>query len=379
MPEKLNCSIIENFRILPDPRREHNRKHNLIDIIVIAICGMICGADEWVSIENFGNSKIEWFKRFLELPNGIPSHDTFGRVFSIISPKIFQECFISWIQSVCKVTKNEIIPIDGKTLRRSHDKRNGKSAIHMVSAWSSRNGIVLGQCKTSEKSNEITAIPELLKALEIKGCIVTIDAMGCQKKIAKGIIKKKADYVFGLKGNQSHLQEEVKEIFSNANKRNFKNFSVDYLETSEKGHGRIEQRKYWVMDKIDTMLNQIDEWEGFRTIGMVESDCTRNGRRTVEYRYYISSMKKNAKRFSRCVREHWHIENSLHWILDIAFREDDSRVRKGYSAENLSMIRHIALNLLKKETTAKVGVKNKRLKAGWDDGYLIKVLSGLDL
>lgn len=366
-------SILNHFSIITDPRRDHKKKHELIDIIAITICAVLCGADDWVSIEEFAEAKIDWFKKFLNLENGIPSHDTFGRVFAILSPEEFQESFISWVQSVSKVFNKDVIAIDGKTLRRSHDKKNGKSAIHMVSAWSVNNRMVLGQCKTAEKSNEITAIPVLLKALEIKGCIVTIDAMGCQKKIAKEINKKKGDYILGLKGNQGNLHKEAEELFLTAKKKSFKGYSVDYCETSEKSHGREETRKCWVFDNLN--LSEGKGWDGLKTIGVIESDVLRDGHRSNEYRYYISSIEKDANLFLKSVREHWQIENSLHWTLDIAFREDESRARKGHSAENLGKVRHIALNLLKNEKTSKVGVKNKRLKAGWDEDYLLKVLA----
>jgi predicted transposase YbfD/YdcC len=373
LKNKSDHSILEHFSLITDPRREHKKKHDIIDIIAITICAVLCGADDWVAIEDFGQAKIDWFKKFLNLENGIPSHDTFGRVFAILSPVEFQETFISWVQSISKVFNKDVIAIDGKTLRRSHDKKNGKSAIHMVSAWSVNNRMVLGQCKTAEKSNEITAIPELLKVLEIKGCIVTIDAMGCQKKIAKQIQKGKGDYIFGLKGNQGNLHKEVEELFLNAKRKNFKDCFVDYCETSEKSHGREEIRKCWVFDKL--VLSEGKGWEGLETIGIIESDILREGKRSNEYRYYISSIGKDANLFLKSVREHWQIENSLHWTLDIAFREDESRARKGYSSENLSKVRHIALNLLKNEKTSKVGVKNKRLKAGWDEDYLLKVLA----
>ncbi len=367
-------SIINHFSSITDPRIIKKNKHNLIDIIVITICGAICGADDWVSIAEHGKIKYEWFKTFLELPNGIPSHDTFGRIFSIISVKEFEESFLSWIHTVFNVTGGQVIPIDGKTVRRSHDKSSNKAAIHVVSAWASNNMISLGQIKTNEKSNEITAIPELLDLLEINGCIVTIDAMGCQKNIInKIIIDKKADYVIALKGNQGSLHEDIKLYFEDAKQNNFKDISYDYHETIDGDHGRIETRKYYIISDIDWLQGK-ENWTKLTSIGMVISERDTGDKVSNETRYFICSIKKDAKLFAKSVREHWGIENKVHWVLDIAFREDESRMRKGNSAINFSVVRHIALNLLRHEKTSKIGIKNKRLKAGWDNGYLLKVL-----
>ncbi len=365
--------LIEAFQGLKDPRVERHKRHTLEDIMVIAICAFICGADKWTEVEEFGIAKEAWFKQFLALPNGIPSHDTFGRVFAQLCPEIFQQCFLSWVQSISEITKGEVVAIDGKTLRRSYDKANNKAAIHMVSAWATNSGIVLGQIKTEEKSNEITAIPNLLKLLEISGCIVTIDAMGCQKSIAKEIRQQDADYVLALKGNQGSFHEDVKLFLDTARKNNFEEMSGDYYETLDADHGRIEIRRYWITTNIE-WLEQKEQWPDLRSIGVAESERQIGDQVTVERRYFISSLENNAKQFGSAVRKHWGIENCLHWTLDVAFREDENRVRKGGAPENMAMLRHIALNLLKRETTLKRGIRTKRLKAGWDESYLLKVL-----
>ena len=377
MAKEARVSIMDHFLELDDPRISRKKEHLLIDIVAITICAVICGADDWVSISKFGVAKQSWFKTFLKLPNGIASHDTFGRVFSLISPEGFQMCFRNWVQSIVSVFDDEVIALDGKTLRRSHDKGIGKSAIHMVSAWSSQNRVTLGQIKTEEKSNEITAIPALLKVLEIKGCIITIDAMGCQKTIAEQIIDQEGDYAFSLKGNHGNLLESVEEVFKKIGKQcYYENMNVDYYETKDSDHGRIEYRRHWITNEIDQIC-KANEWKGLNSIGMVESERHVNGKISIERRYYISSLDNQAKRFANAVRAHWGIENSVHWVLDVAFREDESRARKGYSSENLSAVRHIAANLLRNEKTAKIGVKNKRLLAGWDNEYLYRVLNGL--
>lgn len=370
---KGETSIEAHFGIISDPRH-HNKKHKIIDIITLSICATICGADTYKDIEAFGKAKFRWLNRFLELPYGIPSHDTLGRVFAVIDPKEFHDSFINWTQAVQDIMKGQVIAIDGKTLRRSFDTASDMQAIHMVSAWASSNRIVLGQIKTKDKSNEITAIPLLLKMLDISGCIVTIDAMGCQKKIAETILEEGADYLFSLKGNQTNLHSDIKLFFDGCIENNFKDISHDFHKTVGAGHGRIETRKIWTTSDIK-WLDDYEKWKGFKTIGMVESERLIGEKSSKERRFFISSSACGAEDFGAAVRAHWGIENSVHWTLDIAFREDESRIRKNHAPENLATLRHIALNLLRNEKSMKGSIKTKRLRAGWDRDYLKKVVN----
>lgn len=369
--------IIEHFAALTDPRVERTKYHQLLDILTIALCAIICGADEWVAMEEFGNAKRAWFDTFLDLPNGIPSHDTFGRVFAAIDPDQFAHCFLAWVQATVALTDGMVIACDGKTARRSHNRSAGKAAVHMVSAWASAQHLVLGQRAVEEKSNEITAIPALLDLLLLKGCIVTIDAMGCQTDIAATIVEKEADYVLALKENHETLYHEVVHLFADAEETGFADYDADAAETVDSGHGRVEIRRYWTISDPATLAHVDPDahWAGLRSIGMVEAERREKGLVSRERRYYLTSL-GDAATFGRAVRAHWGIENGLHWVLDLAFREDESRARQGASAANLIVLRHIALNMLKKERTAKIGVKNKRLKAGWDERYLLKVIAG---
>ncbi len=373
-------TITDHFATLPDPRVERTKDHHLLDILTIALCAIISGADEWVAMEAYGNAKRAWFDTFLTLPSGIPSHDTFGRVFAALDPDQFRACFLAWVQCAVTLTDGSVIACDGKTVRRAHDRGAGKAAVHMVSAWASANRLVLGQRAVEEKSNEITAIPALLNLLMLKGCIVTIDAMGCQTAIAQTIIDREADYVLALKENQQMLYHEVQHLFADAEQTGGADYEMDHAETVDGGHGRVEIRRYWTISDPATLahLDPDEEWAGLHAIGMVEAERREKGgagKVTRETRYYLTSL-TDAATFGRAVRAHWGIENGLHWVLDIAFREDESRARAGASAANLVVLRHIALNLLKKEQTAKVGIKNKRLKAGWDERYLLKVIAG---
>ena len=377
MEETPVASITEHWSKLEDPRGDCGKRHQLIEIISIAVCAVICGADSWVDVELFGNSKKEWLKTFLGLPHGIPSHDTFGKVFALLDAQQFQDRFMDWVQAVNEVTKGQLVAIDGKTIRRSHDRFIGKAAIHMVSAWASANHLLLGQTKTDAHSNEITAIPELLKMLEVSGCIVTIDAMGCQTEIARTIVDQGADYALALKKNQGQLYEDVKDLFEYERKEGFEDVDYDFHRTVNKGHGRIETRQCWAISEPDHLryLNKNNKWSKLTSIVMVEAERLVDGETSVESRYYISSLPNNAKALLEATRGHWGIENRVHWVLDVAFREDESRVRKGSAEENLATLRRMALNLIKHETTSKGGVAARRKRAGWDEDYLLKVLS----
>ncbi|MEE9356703.1 MAG: ISAs1 family transposase [Methylococcaceae bacterium] len=368
MIEKPTASILHHFLSLEDPRVNRQKKHQLQDIFFITLCAVICGADNWVAIEEFAEAKKEWFVEQLGLKNGIPSHDTFGNVFAAIDTEKFSLCFSKWVTDLANLTEGEVIAIDGKCLRRSIDKASNKAAIYMVSAWAQKNSLVLGQVKVADKSNEITAIPTLLSRLDIAGTVITMDAMRCQKKIAEQIIEKNADYILSLKGNHGLLHDDVSTYFESTLSPKIANISFDG------GHGRIETRSVRVTDEID-WLKENHSWVGLKSIIAVTATREMKNKVTEETRYFISSLNaNNPKQLEHAIRAHWAVENNLHWVLDMAFDEDSNRTRQGYSASNLAVIRHIALNLIKKEKTSKVGVKTKRLKAGWSNDYLLKIL-----
>lgn len=357
---------INYFKSLEEPRMERCKLHSLEDIIFLTIAAVISGADNFVEVEAFGNEKKEWLSKFLKLENGIPSHDTIGRLFAAINSDLFEQCFISWMQSVVKLTEGQVIAIDGKTLRGSASPTNGKKAIHMVSAFASGNKVVLGQLACAEKSNEITAIPALLELIMVKGCIVTIDAMGCQTAIAKEIIKHEADYILAVKDNQKKLHKEVQDMFTLLKSENF--------ETLEKNNGRIEIRKCSILTDLKKM-NGTESWDGLKSIVRIESTREVKGTKSEETRYYISSLETSAEKMNAYVREHWCVENKLHWSLDVSFNEDANRTRTDNSSENLSIIRRVGLNMLKTDTTMKVGIAAKRKAAGWNTKYLETILN----
>ncbi len=376
---QLALSLTEHFASLEDPRVDRTKLHPLLSIVTIAICAVIAGADTWDEIAEFGRVKAAWFATFLDLPNGIPSHDTFNRLFAALNPQQFRAGFLSWMRSVSSVLPAQVIALDGKTVRRSHDHSAGKRAIHMVSAWASANRLVLAQVKVDDKSNEITALPELLEVLAVAGCIVTIDAMGCQREIAKQVIAQNGDYVLALKENQGTLYQDVQDSFNQAQASQFEGLGYDQAETVDKGHGRIEIRRHWVISDGEYLawLQGEHEWPGLQAIGMVEAERRLNSERSIEMRYYLLSRELTAKAFGEAVRSHWGIENQVHWVLDMAFREDESRIREGMAAENFVVLRHIALNLLKQTESKRLSTKAKRLKAGWDNAFLLQVLQSI--
>lgn len=382
MQKHPKLSLIEHFKDLPDPRVNRTKDHELIDVLTIAICTLLCAGESFNDMEDFGKAKEDWFRTFLNLKNGIPSHDTFNRVFAALCPVAFGECFIAWTQSLRSAVAQEIVALDGKALRRALKADQNSKVI--VNAWAQSNRLVLGQLKVDDKSNEITALPKLLRALELTGCIVTVDAMGTQKQVAKEIKEADADYVMALKGNHEVVHEEVKTFLDAtvneaaaprpAGKQPVAAVAgLATLQTVEKDHGRLETRTYYQSAVLDWFEDR-EQWEGLKTIGLVEAQREVGGKKTVERRYYLSSLPLGVETFAKAVRGHWSVENSLHWVLDVQMGEDDSRARTGHAAENLATLRRLALNLLKREATKKRGIHGKQLNASWDHAYLLRLL-----
>lgn len=368
----MSASIADHFSEVTDPRRGEP-VYPLHNILFIAICAVISGADDFVAIARFGRNKKEWLAKYLDMSQGVPSHDRFNAVLAAVRPAEFEKCLLNWITSLQDVTEGQIVAIDGKTLRRSYDKASSKSAIHMVSAWATESHISLGQTVVDAKSNEITAIPKLLELIEVSGALVTIDAMGCQTEIAAKIVAAEADYCLAAKGNQPTLHNGLINFFDDHLEDDFARHPVRRFETQEKGHGREDLRTYFICP-LPESLPDAERWKDLKAIGIAINNTMRDGVMMVAVRYYILSKFVSGRRFAEAVRGHWGIENNLHWQLDVSFGEDLSRLRKGHADTNFSTLRRTALSLLKRETTAKIGIKNKRLQAAWDEDYLEKVL-----
>jgi predicted transposase YbfD/YdcC len=361
---------------IEDPRKDINLLHKLHDILVTTICAVICGAEGWEEIAQYARTHEDWFRTFLALPNGIPSGSTYGRVFARLNPQVFEKGFSVWMTMVQEHTRGRIIALDGKALRRSFDRASQKAAIHMVSAWTTENGVTLAQTAVEEKSNEITAFPKILDMLVLDGAVVTIDAMGCQTEVAEKIVSAGADYVLAVKENQPQLHEDIEDFFAEGRRMNFECLDFDRRETVDGDHGRIEKRTYYLARDLDS-IGRKERWAGLRGIGMVESRRMIEGKESLDTRFFITSLREGIEAFSKAVRQHWGIENSLHHILDVTFDEDRCRKRIDHAAENFAVVRHIALNLLKQCPTKKpMSVRRKRLQAGWDREFLLKVLTG---
>jgi predicted transposase YbfD/YdcC len=378
MTNLVNASIVDHFQTLEDPRIERTKKHNLLDILVIALCTLLTGGDGFQDMELFGKSKHAWLQTFLALPHGIPSHDTFGRVFARLNPRRFQECFLSWTQAVAQLTQGTLVSLDGKTVKASFDRATAASPLHMLSAWCSDNGgLVIGQTRTDSKSNEITAIPDLLQLLAIQGCIVTIDAMGCQTAIAAQIQDQGGDYLLALKANhkkaykaiKAHFHQEIEHHLTWRNKENF-------FDAFDDTHGRTVRRRLWTITDL-TGLPELAKWPGLQTVIVVETIrmAHQHAPVTSDYRFYLASLVRSATTFVTMIRQHWDIENKLHWSLDVTFNEDRCRIRKDHAAENMVALRHVALNLLRQEPSRRISLRQKRLLCGLDENYLLTVLS----
>lgn len=381
MESPTSASLHRHFGQLTDPRIDRQKLHALFDIVVITICAVICDADGWTEVVAFGKAHETWFRTFLKLPHGIPSHDTFGRVFSLLDAHQLQTCFVAWVGEIARLKVGSVVAIDGKKLCGSGDRMRGKRAIEMVSAWASEAGLVLGQMNVGEGTNEIGTVPELLKVLALRGCIVTVDAANCQTKNARLIVEQAGDYVFALKGNQATLHDQVQQAFEHESQSQFKHVRHSTCEEVDKRDGHVETRRYVLIHDPDYMcyFNPDERWWHLAGVGRVEREWRDDdGVLKRDHRFFITSLSQgDVKLFAKAVRHHWHIENQLHWCLDIAFREDDCRIRAGHAAENLAVLRHIALNLLKQDTSVKLGLKSKRKLAGWDNDYLLRLIAAL--
>lgn len=366
----MTASLIASFSSLEDPRAAGRVHHNLLDIVVLSICAIASGADGWESIEDFGHDKLDWLRQFIPLANGVPSDDCIARVLGSLSPTVFRECFMHWTQQVAKQTDDEVIAIDGKTVRGSRDQ--GCAPLHLVSAWACENRLVLAQEATAEKSNEITAIPRLLSLLELSGCIVTIDAMGCQHAIATQITEQGGDYVLGLKGNQSNLHEAVEDFFTTAHDHDFRGVAYETYEEIDKDHGRLEVRRYWVTEQLQTLPNT-QKWTGLRSIGMVERECWQGDQRSIERRYFLNSIAADAQRFAHASRDHWGIENQLHWRMDVVLGDDACTIRQGNRPVIMTTMKQLCLNLFEQEPS-KLSLAKKRRKASWNDNFRATVV-----
>ena len=374
-------SIQAHFADLPDPRRAQGKRHRLSDMIVIAVCAVICCADSWADVADFGNAKLKWFGTFLDLPHGIPCQDTFERVFARIDPDAFERCFMNWSEALAGSSRGKLVAIDGKKIRRSFAHAwDHSTATHLVSAFVHENATVLGQLSVDCKENEIVAIPRLLELLDLTGATVTIDAMGCQTEIAGNIVQNGGDYLLAVKENQPALHQTLQRNLDEMRLEQFAGVRHDFRQTVDGDHGRIETRRVWVTDQLDDWLDQSQRsrWPGLRSVAVVEATREIPSKpASVERRYFISSLPgTDASRMAEAIRGHWSVENKLHWVLDVSFAEDQARQRKDHSAENFSRLRRIALNLLRRETTKKRGIKGKRLNAAWDHDYLLKLLTG---
>jgi predicted transposase YbfD/YdcC len=375
-------SIEAYFGELTDPRVARTRVHRLGDVVTIALCAVVCGANDWVAVETFGRAKEAWLRTFLPLPGGIPSHDTFGRVFARLDPTEFRQCFLAWVQAVVGELPPQVVAVDGKTSRGSGRRARGEHPLHLLSAWATVSGLVLGQEATDVKSNEITALPRLLRLLALEGCVVTIDAMGCQSAIAAQIVEQGADYVLALKANQPTLHATVVGAFADAQQPGAAGWVPavqDQAQTWDKGHGRLERRRYTVLSDPDLLacLDPAHAWPGLRSVVQVEAERRHGEQRSNETRYYLASLPPDAALLGQVIRAHWQVENCLHWVLDVQFREDAARVRVGHEARNFATLRHLALNLLRQDPSVRGSLAAKRFRAALDHTFLLRLLAGL--